>query len=217
MDYSLWGHKELDTAERLSLSLGIKPMFLGPHPRWQKSHSGVIRWEPRKHHKSQISIKNVFLPLIHQESSLSLDLQLSLSLKSWDLAQMSSKASSEVTFFEAWSSVPCIVWVIWTGPPCPARSLMEGIHAAYANVDTPICPQSIKEWKKCLNWVFCLKKKKLLIFNWRIVSLQYCIGFCHTSAWISYRYMFILNRSCSSLGYQSFPSWTWEQVSKSLL
>ena len=151
MDYSLWGHKELDTAERLSLSLGIKPMFLGPHPRWQKSHSGVIRWEPRKHHKSRISIKNVFLPLIHQESSLSLDLQLSLSLKSWDLAQMSSKASSKVTFFEAWSSVPCIVWVIWTGPPCPARSLMEGIHAAYANVDTPICPQSIKEWKKCLN------------------------------------------------------------------
>ena len=32
-----------------------------------------------------------------------------LIFKSWDLAQMSSKASSKVTFLEAWSSVPCIV------------------------------------------------------------------------------------------------------------
>ena len=23
--------------------------------------------------------------------------------------------------------------------------------------------------------------KKLLIFDWRIIALQYCVGFCHTS------------------------------------
>ena len=28
----------------------------------------------------------------------------------------------------------------------------------------------------------------LFIFNWRIISLQYSVGFCHTSAWISHSY-----------------------------
>ena len=27
-----------------------------------------------------------------------------------------------------------------------------------------------------------------LFFNWRIIALQYCVGLCHTSAWISPRY-----------------------------
>ena len=26
------------------------------------------------------------------------------------------------------------------------------------------------------------------IFSWRIIPLQYCVGFCHTSAWSSHRY-----------------------------
>ena len=26
---------------------------------------------------------------------------------------------------------------------------------------------------------------KIFFFNWRIIALQYCIGFCHKSAWIS--------------------------------
>ena len=28
--------------------------------------------------------------------------------------------------------------------------------------------------------------KKLIYFNWRIITLQYCDGFCHTSTWISH-------------------------------
>ena len=28
----------------------------------------------------------------------------------------------------------------------------------------------------------------LFIFNWRIIALQYCGGFCHTSTWISHTY-----------------------------
>ena len=28
-------------------------------------------------------------------------------------------------------------------------------------------------------------KQKLFIINWRIIALQYCVGFCHTSTWIS--------------------------------
>ena len=35
-----------------------------------------------------------------------------------------------------------------------------------------------------------------LIFNWRITALQYCLGFCHTTGWISRKYTdtpFLLN------------------------
>ena len=29
------------------------------------------------------------------------------------------------------------------------------------------------------------------IFNWRIIALQYCGGFCHVSPWTSHRYVYI--------------------------
>ena len=32
-------------------------------------------------------------------------------------------------------------------------------------------------------WFFFLTLKKIFIFNWRIIALQYCAHFCHTSAW----------------------------------
>ena len=31
----------------------------------------------------------------------------------------------------------------------------------------------------------------LFIFNWRIIALQYCVGFCHPSTWISHRYIYV--------------------------
>ena len=31
----------------------------------------------------------------------------------------------------------------------------------------------------------------LFVFNWQIIALQYCVGFCHTSKWISHRYTYI--------------------------
>ena len=34
------------------------------------------------------------------------------------------------------------------------------------------------DWATELNWT------ELIYFNWRIIALQYCDGFCHTSAWI---------------------------------
>ena len=30
--------------------------------------------------------------------------------------------------------------------------------------------------------------KKLIYFNWRLITLQYCSGFCHTLTWISHGY-----------------------------
>ena len=33
----------------------------------------------------------------------------------------------------------------------------------------------------------------LLIFNWRVIGLQYCVGFCHTSIQINHRYTYVLS------------------------
>ena len=32
----------------------------------------------------------------------------------------------------------------------------------------------------------------IIYFNWRLITLQYCSGFCHTSTWISLRHTFVL-------------------------
>ena len=40
---------------------------------------------------------------------------------------------------------------------------------------------------------------KKFIFKWKIMTLQYCVGFCHTSAWISHRFAYVpslLNIPC---------------------
>ena len=29
----------------------------------------------------------------------------------------------------------------------------------------------------------------LFIFNWRLIALQYCVGFCHTTTWVSHRHI----------------------------
>ena len=46
-------------------------------------------------------------------------------------------------------------------------------------------------YSKCDKW----REKKLdfylFIFNWRIIALQYCAGFCHTSACIDHKYTFV--------------------------
>ena len=36
-----------------------------------------------------------------------------------------------------------------------------------------------------------LSLKFYFIFNWRIITLQYCVSFCQTSAWLSYRYIYV--------------------------
>ena len=46
---------------------------------------------------------------------------------------------------------------------------------------------------------FLLKKKILFIyFNWRLITLQYCSGFCHTMTWISH--------GCTCVPYPEPPS-----------
>ena len=37
-------------------------------------------------------------------------------------------------------------------------------------------------WHIKLTFIFC----KFIYFNWRLITLQYCSGFCHTFTWISH-------------------------------
>ena len=58
--------------------------------------------------------------------------------------------------------------------------------------------------------LLCNIFKILFIFNWRITALQFCVGFCHTSVWISHRYTyvpFLLNLLPTPLGYHRAPAW----------
>ena len=34
----------------------------------------------------------------------------------------------------------------------------------------------------------------LFFFNWRIIAFQCCVGFCHTSVWISHKYTYVASR-----------------------
>ena len=42
-------------------------------------------------------------------------------------------------------------------------------------------------WYNTLH-LFCISLFKVIYLNWRIITLQYCGGFCHTSTWIGHRY-----------------------------
>ena len=56
------------------------------------------------------------------------------------------------------------------------------------------------------------------IYNWRITALQCRVGFCHTSAWISHRYTYVLSL-LSSLFYRwgNWSSWRLRDLSKPML
>ena len=57
--------------------------------------------------------------------------------------------------------------------------------------------------------------KLIVSFNWRIITLQYCDGFCHTPTWISHRFTYppILNPPPVSLPTPSLwvvpEHWLW--------
>ena len=53
----------------------------------------------------------------------------------------------------------------------------------------------------------------LFYFNWRIIALLYCVGFRHTSTWISHRYTYVPSLLSfpplpTSLGCHTAPDWS---------
>ena len=46
---------------------------------------------------------------------------------------------------------------------------------------------SLDQREVCLDESACLLKN-LIYFNWRMITFQYCAGFCHISVWTGHRY-----------------------------
>ena len=40
-------------------------------------------------------------------------------------------------------------------------------------------------------FVYSFLKKSIIDFNWRLITLQYCTGFCHMLTWISHGYTYV--------------------------
>ena len=74
-------------------------------------------------------------------------------------------------FFFILATVLGLLWYLTVVLICISQMINEVDHLI-------ICSSDI-----CIPSFFSLFKK---IFNWRLITLQYCSGFCHTSTWISH-------------------------------
>ena len=59
-------------------------------------------------------------------------------------------------------------------------------------VETPNVRKAPLSWgwpETFTGWVYCIDSIFFkFIFNWRTIALQCCVGFCHTTMWISHKY-----------------------------
>ena len=87
---------------------------------------------------------------------------------------------------------PACIWRT-TGTPGPLwrHTACHMLPALSAPGHSSLGPKPIR-LQGCDNSLFFFLKKfyflKLINFSWRISTLQYCDGFCYTSAWIGLRY-----------------------------
>ena len=64
-----------------------------------------------------------------------------------------------------------------------------------------LCRETFRSINKVIKLSIDLYIYNLFNLNWRIITLQYCVGFCHVSTWISHRYTYV----CSWLYNHSVP------------
>ena len=73
-----------------------------------------------------------------------------------------------------------------------------------------------------LGLYFCFFLFVCFIFNWRIVALQHCVGFCQISSWISHRYTYVPSLltiplpPSPSLPSRLLQSWETQTIEKSV-
>ena len=86
----------------------------------------------------------------------------------------------------ALKSMPSMIKGLCQG--CGTRQVNQGIKVSFGPREKVkrFCAVStfFSPWNICAAHLFYFFK---FIFNWRIIVLQYCVGFCHTSVWISHR------------------------------
>ena len=70
----------------------------------------------------------------------------------------------------------CPTWRAVPHPPRVQEPALVTLFTCHLTSNPSANPTSV---------FFPLKK---LIFSWKVITLQYCVGFCHTSTWIRHRY-----------------------------
>ena len=78
--------------------------------------------------------------------------------------------------------MPCLQYLLHN-----TLKLVHGLIPGSRLFDSPRREQILNEGRILL-FFFLILFLKLINFNWRIITLQYCDGFCHTSTWIGHRY-----------------------------
>ena len=108
-----------------------------------------------------------------------------------------SKVASTCNIIISWSLECCSDWqtmvAIDTQHLCPHNRADEPkacdgflsaeimLEARFCSTSTIFLQKSFFEFHFTNNYVLLLNN----FFYWRIIALQYCAGFCHTSTWIS--------------------------------
>ena len=68
-------------------------------------------------------------------------------------------------------------WLIWKDPDARLKVGRERDNRGWDGWMV-----SPTQW----TWVFCLFVSSFIFISWRLITLQYCSGFCHTLIWISH-------------------------------
>ena len=72
---------------------------------------------------------------------------------------------------------------------------MFGLHHWFNGYEFEQTPEIVMDrevWCAAVHGVTNLvTEQQQFIFNWRIIALRYCVGFCHPATWISHRYTYV--------------------------
>ena len=128
-----------------------------------------------------------------------------LALSSWPVC------ISVECFCFVFSAMPCGLWDLssptrdWTWAPTvkaqspnhwTARDYVSGVFMSFHKVEhlfIYLRAIFVFLFVKFLSYslsILFLQRLKKIFFNWKIIVLQNCVGFCQTSTWISHRYTF---------------------------
>ena len=109
---------------------------------------------------------------------------------------LSLKRSSRFRTLDSTMETKHLLWWVWALPVMGPKSKIKENWPVMLAVSSYLPKLVTLEWS-----IFC--------FNWRITALQYCVGLCHTSTWISHRYTYV--PSLWNLPPTSHPSKFWQR------
>ena len=77
------------------------------------------------------------------------------------------------------------------GKPGNLTSGLRGHQEPISQLGLHIARIPYWSWNADLKTNFLFKN--FYVFNWRIIALQHCVGFCETSRWISHEHMYVFS------------------------